>query len=142
MLAFFSLIFTACGGDSSKESDSVYGYAPKDLQNKTLILKNKDGSILLDNRHFFSEVSVNNVTVDYVKYPPSYSYTATSYNHATYIFNATKKTYIPYYGSYHYSKFSFLVYLSFTSENGGSYTGTQTNADGKKKNITGTFTLN
>ena len=95
----------------------------------------------MDNEHFKQGVSVNNVTVDYDKYAPSYSYTVTGKNLATYTFNATKKTYIPYYGSYYYSKFSFQINLIFTSDSGGNYNGTQTDANGTKTNITGTFTL-
>ena len=135
----------SCGEENTNEEVGTNrisgGYAPENIINKTLVLKNKDGSVKLDNEHFKQGVSVNNVTVDYDKYAPSYSYTVTGRNLATYTFNATKKTYIPYYGTYHYSKFSFQINLIFTSDSGGNYNGTQTNANGKKTNITGTFTL-
>ena len=136
---------SSCGGEDSNDEVGTNGiaggYAPENIINKTLVLKNKDGSVKLDNEHFKQGVSVNNVTVDYDKYAPSYSYTVTGKNLATYTFNATKKKYIPYYGSYHYSKFSFQIDLIFTSDSGGNYNGTQTNANGKKTNISGTFTL-
>lgn len=136
---------SSCDEEAENDEAGTVGvvgaYAPKDIINKTLVLKNEDGSVKLDNDHFKQGVSVNNVTVDYDKYAPSYSYTVTGMNLATYTFNATKKTYIPYYGSYHYSKFSFQVNLIFTSDSGGNYNGTQTNANGTQTNITGTFTL-
>lgn len=139
------LLLSSCGGDDKNDdvwtNGATNGYAPENIINKTLVLKNKDGSVKLDNEHFRQGVSVNNVTVDYSKYPPSYSYTVTGRNLATYTFSATKKTYIPYYGSYTYSNFSFQINLIFTSNTGGNFNGTQTNANGSKTNISGTFTL-
>ena len=82
---------SSCGGEDSNDEVGTNGiaggYAPENIINKTLVLKNKDGSVKLDNEHFKQGVSVNNVTVDYDKYAPSYSYTVTGKNLATYTFN-------------------------------------------------------
>lgn len=135
--------FFGCGGDSDSDDEMNNGYTPLQIVGKTLILKNTDGSTKLSATHLSeSGVTINNVTVDYAKYPPSYSYSTTITNKAIYYLEATKKTYIPYYGTYSYAKFVFDINLSFTSPTGGTYTGNQTNGNGTNTTIKGTFTLN
>lgn len=136
-------VLYSCSGDSESEGEVNNGNTPSTIVGKTLVLKNSDGSVKLSAEHLSeSGVVVNNVTIDYAKYPPSYSYSATSTNKANYYLKATKKVYIPYYGTYSYAKFIFDINLSFTSAIGGTYIGTQTNGNGTDTTIKGTFSLN
>ena len=137
---FIILLLCGCSEDSD-ESKSANGYCPFQLEGKTLLLRNNDATIKLSAEHFKSGVVVNNVTVDYEKYPPSYSYVITNKNQAAYYLEATKKTYIPYYGTYNYGTFKFDIDLVFISAIAGTYSGVQTNANNKKTTITGTFTI-
>lgn len=138
-----TVALSACGGDSDSNDEINNGYTPLQIVGKTLVLKNTDGTTKLSAKHLSeSGVTINNVTVDYAKYPPSYSYSITTTNKAIYNLEATKKTYIPYYGTYSYAKFIFEINLSFTSAIGGTYTGSQTNGNGTNTTIKGTFTLN
>lgn len=134
------IILCSCSEDSD-ENKADNGYCPIQLEGKTLILRNNDATIKLSAEHFKSGVVINNVTVDYEKYPPSYSYAVTNVNKATYYLEATKKTYIPYYGTYNYGTFRFDLDLVFASEISGTYSGFQTNANNKKTTIIGTFTI-
>ena len=139
--------FISCGKSSELESESgnevSKGFAPGDIIGKTLVLKKDAGTVYLSTEHLDeSSVLVNNQTVDYAKYPPSYTYEAIKNNEALYCLQVTKKTYIPLYQTIHYSNFSFIVNLKFTSKTNGTYKGIETNAEGKDKNINGTFTLN
>ena len=74
---FIILLLCGCSEDSD-ESKSANGYCPFQLEGKTLLLRNNDATIKLSAEHFKSGVVVNNVTVDYEKYPPSYSYVITN----------------------------------------------------------------
>ena len=89
-----------------------------------------------------SGVLINNVTVNYSKYAPSYTYTKTGDDEADYYLQATKETYIPYYGTTTYAKFVFNVNLHFITEVSGTYTGVQTNGYGDDSRIQGNFILN
>ena len=136
ILSMCLISLTSCSSDSGTDEESQ-GFAPGQLKGKTLILIKSGGGIFLSADHLGdSGVSINNVTVDYGKYAPSYSYSIVGTN------KATKVTYIPYYGTNNYSKFSFDVDLNFTSKTRGTYTGTQTNANGKDSRISGDFTIN
>lgn len=142
-LLLLTVTLYSCGGDSDSNNEISNGYTPQQIVGKTLVLKNKDGSIKLSAKHLSeSGVTIDNVTIDYAKYPPSYSYSIASTNKANYYLKATKKTYIPYYGTYSYATFVFDVNLSFTSAVAGTYTGIQTNGNGTDTTIKGTFTLN
>ena len=133
-------LFSACS-DNSDENASR-GYAPGNIVGKTLELKSSKGTIYLSAEHLNETgVSLNNVTIDYIEYPPSYSYETTENNRAYYYLQVTKKTYITYYKDYHYSNFTFSIDLEFTDESVGIYTGIETNANGDDKNISGTFIL-
>lgn len=139
----FAAVLNGCSGDSDSDDEVSNGYTPSQIVGKTLVMKNNDGSVKLSAEHISeSGVLVNNVTIDYDKYPPSYAYRVAGVNKATYHLEATKKTYIPYYGTYSYGKFVFEINLSFNGATAGTYNGTQTNANGSTTNIKGTFALN
>lgn len=141
MLQLCIMILCSCNSESDNERTDN-GLAPGEIVGKTLILKNKDGSIKLSAEHLNeSGILINNITINYNKYPPSYSYSTTGVNKSAYHLEATKETYIPYYHSYTYGKFIFEIDLTFTSVSGGIYTGIQTNAYGNDTNISGNFTL-
>ena len=139
--------FCSCGKSSELESESENevskGFAPADIIGKTLVLKKSAGTTYLSTEHLDeSSVIVNNQTIDYTKYPPSYSYETIKNNEALYYLQVTKKTYVPLYQTNHYSNFSFTINLMFTSKTNGTFKGIETNAEGKDKDISGTFTLN
>ena len=139
---FLWMCFILCScGDESDNTSTDYGNCPDQQDGKSLVLKNDDGTIKLSADHFKSGVTINNVTVDYDKYPPSYSYTIINRDKAQYHLNATKKTYIPYYETYNYGTFIFDIDLTFTSKTSGTYWGHQTNANNVKTTITGTFII-
>lgn len=118
------------------------GYAPKKIVGKTLVLTKYNGGVYLSVEHYDkSNCFINNATVDYVKYPPVYSYDRIGDKGAVYNLEATKVTYIPYYQTNHYSLFTFVIGLTFTSSSSGTYDGIETNAEGEDKKISGTFTL-
>lgn len=143
----FSLIlaltmFSACSDDSSSDNPTTKGPAAATLKGKTLRLTESSGSVKLVADHLSETgLTISNVTVDYGQYAPSYRYTKTGERTGFYHMEATKKTYIPYYGTYSYAKFTFNVTLQFTSAAAGSYTGTQRNGEGTTSRIQGTFTL-
>ena len=138
VLSFCMIVLCACG-----DSEDEYGFAIGDIVGKTLILTKDNGNVYLSVDHLTdSGLIVNTGTIDYGKYPPSYSYKTIGYNEASYHLEVTKVTYIPYYQINNYSKFSFNINLTFISDLKGTYRGTETNAEGKNKNISGTFTLN
>lgn len=139
--------FCSCSKSADIESgdgnEGAKGFAPGNIVGKTLVLKKEAGTTYLSTEHLDeSSVLVNNQTVDYTKYPPSYTYETIKNNEALYCLQVTRKTYIPLYQTNHYSNFSFIVNLKFTSKTNGTYKGIETNAEGKDKNISGTFTLN
>lgn len=118
------------------------GNAPKNITEKTLVLAKSNGGVYLSVEHYDkSKCFINNTTVDYVKYPPVYSYKRIGDNEAVYNLEATKVTYIPYYQTNHYSSFTFVIGLTFTSASSGTYDGIETNSKGEDKKISGTFTL-
>lgn len=76
---FLCMFIILCGcSEDSDENKAANGYCPIQLEGKTLMLRNNDATIKLSAEHFKSGVVVNNVTVDYEKYPSSYSYTITN----------------------------------------------------------------
>ncbi len=133
-------ILWSCNDESDNTNTDDIN-CPNQLDGKSLVLKNDDGTIKLSADHFKSGVTINNVTIDYNKYPPSYSYTIINKNKAQYHLKATKKTYIPYYGTYNYGTFIFDIELTFTSKTSGTYLGDQTNANNVTTTIIGTFTI-
>lgn len=138
--ALYIVWFSACS--DNLDENASRGYAPGNIVGKTLELKSSKGTTYLSAEHLNETgVSLNNVTIDYFEYPPSYSYETTGNNRAYYYLQVTKKTYIPYYKDYHYSNFTFSIDLEFTAESNGSYTGIEVNAYGEEKDISGTFIL-
>ena len=124
------------------ESAQQLGYAPINIVDKTLDFTNQSGKLYLSVTHFEdSGVIVNNSTIDYAKYPPTYAYQTVSKNGAIYNLIVTKATYIPYYNITNYSEFSFAIGFTFTSASSGVYEGFETNASGEDKKISGTFTI-
>lgn len=89
-----------------------------------------------------NQESLSTSDVNYSKYAPSYTYTKTGDDEADYYLQATKETYIPYYGTTTYAKFVFNVNLHFITEVSGTYTGVQTNGYGDDSRIQGNFILN
>jgi len=135
MVALFS-----CG--DSGNNGTGQGYAPGNIVGKTLVLKSNKGTVYLSTEHLNeSALVVNSHTIDYLDFPPSYSYETIKNNEAFYYLQLTRKTYIPYYQMNSYSRFSFSINLTFASESTGSYKGIETNSAGKNKDISGTFTL-
>lgn len=127
LLTLVSIIFVTLGSCSDDSDSGSSGYAPRNISGKTLVLKKSSGSVYLSTDHLNeSGVLINNVTVNYSKYAPSYTYTKTGDDEADYYLQATKETYIPYYGTTTYAKFVFNVNLHFITEVSGTYTGVQT----------------
>ena len=146
VLQFCILVLCGCGSDSEEDEElsGGQGLAPNEIVGKTLTLKKSGGSTYLVAEHL-SESGVlvtSSDLVDYGKYPPSYSYSVAGDKKASYDLKVTKKVYIPYYGTYSYSTFVFDIDLNFVSSTIGTYSGTQTNGEGKKSTIAGNFTLN
>lgn len=139
------IILCSCGDDSDGDGgmSDVDGFAPQKIIGKTLTLKKSDGKTYLSAEHLSASgvLITSSDLVDYGKYPPSYNYSAAGNNKASYNLTVTKKVYVPYYGTYTYSKFVFDITLTFTSGSGGIYQGTQINGEGKKSTITGSFIL-
>lgn len=137
------IILCSCDNDSDGGANGGKGFAPGEIIGKTLTLKKNDGGTYLSAEH----LSASNVLVtssdlvDYGEYPPSYEYSVTGVNKASYYLTVTKKAYVPYYGTYTYSMYVFDIDLSFISASGGTYQGTQINGEGKEKMITGSFTI-
>lgn len=144
VLSALFVIAASCGGDSddSLMSGSGSGLAPDNLTGKTIVFTTSAGSQLISVEHLSSSgLVVNDATVDYAKYPPSYRYVKRGTNMADYSLNVTKVTFVPYYGTNHYSKFSFDFDLSFSAGGYNRFTGTQTNANGVTSYISGTFKI-
>lgn len=141
---FVLCLLTLYACDSSEDENGIQqGFAPGNIIGKTLTLTKNNGNVYLSVEHLNeSAPDVNNATIDYLQYPPLYSYETTGYNEAFYYLDITKVTYIPYLQKSYYSNFSFSINLTFTAESKGFYRGIETNAEGKDKNIGGTFTLN
>lgn len=144
LVATTIMLFSCSDNNSNGDYNSVGSTnTPNDIVGKTLVFKKSNGATYLSVEHYDqSNCFVNNTDVDYVNYPPVYSYKRIGNNGAAYSLEATKVTYIPYYGTNHYSKFSFMIGLTFTSPTSGTYDGIETNAKGEDKTISGTFTLN
>ena len=143
LLTLVSIIFVTLGSCSDDSDSGSSGYAPRNISGKTLVLKKSSGSVYLSTDHLNeSGVLINNVTVNYSKYAPSYTYTKTGDDEADYYLQATKETYIPYYCTTTYAKFVFNVNLHFITEVSGTYTGVQTNGYGDDSRIQGNFILN
>lgn len=146
IVAIIIVLLSACSDDDKSFMSGVdieNGIIPKEINDKEFIvykdsgvklfsvIKTKDESICIDTKEL----------IDYTKYPPSVSYQTLTNSSAKYILQMTKKTYIPYYNSYHYSTFRFEFTLTFTSTTGGSYECHQINADKSTKDFKGNFTL-
>lgn len=112
---FLCMFIILCGcSEYPDENRSANGYCPIQIKGKNLVLRNNDATIKLSVEHFKSGVVINNVTVDYAKYPLSYSAAVTNANGAYYT-EAIKKTYISYYEAYIYGTSRFGLDLVFTS---------------------------
>ena len=93
LLTLVSIIFVTLGSCSDDSDSGSSGYAPRNISGKTLVLKKSSGSVYLSTDHLNeSGVLINNVTVNYSKYAPSYPYTKTGDDEADYYLQATKET--------------------------------------------------
>ena len=139
------IILCSCGDDSEGDGgmNSGKGFAPGDLIGKTLTLKKSNGNTYLSAEHLSTSgvLITSSDLIDYEEYPPSYVYSVTEDDKASYYLTVTKKAYIPYYGTYTYAKFVFDIDLTFTATSSGIYQGIQINGEGKESTITGSFTI-
>ena len=138
----FLCICSSCGsGNGDLEEDMVDGDVPSNLINKTLVMK-RNNQTYLSVTHYKDGLVVNSNTIDYTKYPPKYTYKKLTKTTAKYQLEVTKKTYVPYYGTEHYSKFKFDYTLTADpSKTSGTFSGYETNANGEAKYKTGTFEI-
>ena len=145
LFSIFYLALPGCGDDDTEKSldgNPNSGLAPSSLKGTTLVFTSSSGSQLMSISHLSeSGLIMNDKTIDYAKYPPSYSYTRRGSNTAGYKVNITRMTYIPYSGSIHYSPYSYDLNLTFIAGGRHLYNGTQTNAQGATSRISGTFTI-
>ena len=138
------IILCSCGDDSEGDggmNGGGKGFAPGEVVGKTLTLRKSNGGIYLSAEHLSasSVLVTSSDLVDYGKYPPSYTYSVTGNNKASYDLTVTKKVYVPYYGTYTYSKFVFDINLTFISSSNVTYQGTQINGNGKESTILGSL---
>lgn len=144
ILIVAAVIMFSC---SDNNSDNFYNgdsstNAPYNISGKTLELYKSNGSMYLCVEHYPEpECFIPMDGIDYLHYPPEYSYERIRKNEALYSLQAVKVTYIPYYQSNYYSQHSFSIGLSFSTASSGTYSGTTTNSYGEDSYISGTFTL-
>lgn len=139
----FLMLFciNACNGGQEEIEETSDGIVPSSLVGRTLIMR-RSNQVYLSVTHTKDGVVVNSNTVDYLKYPPKYTYKKMSKTSAKYQLEVTKKTYLPYYGTEHYSKFKFDYTLTADpSKTSGTFSGYETNANGEAKYKTGTFEI-
>ena len=135
------LFLYSCSSDSDDTESLGNELLPKELVGKTLVMKRND-QVYLSATHYKDGAVINSHTVDYEKYPPKYTYTRTSSTTAKYQLEVTKKTYIPYYGTYNYSKFKFDFNLTFSAYNKtGTFSGNEINSYGNATYKTGNFEI-
>ena len=127
------------GNSNSGASTGGNSYNQNSLNGMTLIMK-INGNTYISATHYKDGATINNITVDYKTLPPYYTYSKTG-NVAKYHLEVVKKTYISYSKDYVYNKFVFDYTLNFTTNNSGTFKGTETNAYGTKTEKEGTFTL-
>ncbi len=135
-------VLSSCGNEDPLQGSSNDENVPQSLEGTKLILYKSTGQQFIGITHQYPYVFLDtDVMVDYSeRYAPTYQYYAYG-NIGDYLLTATKMTYIPYYNSYTYGQFKFDIQLTFNSPDSGVYSGTQYNADGSSKSISGTFTL-
>ncbi len=133
---------SSCDNEAPSQDSSNDKNAPQTLEGTKLILYKSTGQQFIGITHQYPQVLLDtDVMVDYSdRHAPTYQYYAYG-NIGDYLLTATKMTYIPYYDSYTYGQFDFDIQLTFNFPGSGIYSGTQYNADGSSKPISGTFTL-
>ena len=137
------LLLCNCSEGDEGEMQGGRGHAPSSIIGKILVFKKSNGDVYLSTNHLTeSNVLVTSNEVDYELYPPYYTYMIVGDSKANYYLEATRKTYVPYWGDYVYATFVFDMDLIFTSVSGVTYQGVQINGNGQESIITGSFTLN
>lgn len=127
LLTLVSIIFVTLGSCSDDSDSGSSGYAPRNISGKTLVLKKSSGSVYLSTDHLNeSGVLINNVTVNYSKYAPSYTYTKTVMTRQTIICKPQKKPIFPIMAPPRMLNLFINVNLHFITEVSGTYTGVQT----------------
>ena len=122
------IALTSCEsfGDFEDEKElKTPDYAPEEITGKALVLFNPTMKYTLRASSFTTEgtCKVPMLISDFIPtVTPTYNYTKTQTNNASLVVKYAYKYYI---GSYTYNDLTFDVALTFTSESGGTYTGTE-----------------
>lgn len=142
LLTLVSIIFVTLGSCSDDSDSGSSGYAPRNISGKTLVLKKSSGSVYLSTDHLNESSPYQQCDCKLFEVCPFVYLHQNGDDEADYYLQATKETYIPYYGTTTYAKFVFNVNLHFITEVSGTYTGVQTNGYGDDSRIQGNFILN